>query len=154
MTGRDDEMTEAETFFLEEMEADPIEKGLDDWLWFNNLSVMGEVTLKMPIKTTRIEIYAADVRWHCKTEGEKGLVTKATGTGRVANDEYKYPSARVNGIVLLQGNRYWNIGSQNQSDPTVITGLTNVDNIRTAVNDKRRYYGDNWGAFDLFLRFT
>lgn len=118
--------------------------------WYNNLRVNGNTTLTDTVGTTKISVYARDVRW--RYAFGSGAVTSPGGNGGSGGSGWRFRNAHRFGIVVYQGNRYWNVTSTSRTQPTVITGLTNTLPVVVTVNDTNGNYSDNGGSFDLYVR--
>jgi hypothetical protein len=126
-------------------------KALDSGFgWYNNCAVNNVTDLLGSSGTTAISVYADDVDWMYAFGGPH--VTSPIGDGGIAGDGWRFPNAQRFGIVVFQGNNYWNVESTDPNNPTRITGLSNTTDILVTVNDTNGNYGDNGGSFDLYLR--
>ena len=119
--------------------------------WYNNVGVNLNTTLLGTSGTTQISVFAGDIRWRYAF-GNAPDVTSPQGDGGSGGAGWRFPNAHRFGIVIYQGNNYWNVRSTSSTNPTVITGLSNTQNIIVTVNDTNGNYGDNNGAFDIYIR--
>ncbi len=133
--------------------AKPKSKALADagYSWFNNVGVNTNVTLNGTAGSTAISVYASDIDWSYAF-GSSPRIESPAGEGGTAGGGWQFPNAHRFGIVIFQGNNYWNVESTDPNNPTRITGLSNTTNIVATVNDTNGNYGDNWGSFDLYVR--
>lgn len=118
--------------------------------WYNNSRVNGNTRLLGTQGTTQISIYARDVKW--RYAFGSGAIRSPRGNGNYAGSGWRFPNARQFGIVVYQGNRYWNVQSTSSSSPTVISGISNTQPIVVTVNDTNGNAKDNGGAFDIYIR--
>lgn len=134
----------------------PPEKPTDEKLsragfsWYNNCRVNGNSTLLGTSGTTQISVFAQDVSWRYAFNGP--VVTTPTGNGGTAGNGWRFPAAHRFGIVIYQGNNYWNVTSTSSSNPTVISGISNTQPIVVTVNDTINNFTDNGGAIDIYVR--
>jgi hypothetical protein len=119
--------------------------------WYNNVGVNLFTTLLGTDGTTQISVFANDIRWRYAF-GNAPDVTSPTGDGGSGGGGWTFPNAHRFGIVVFQGGNYWNVESTDPNNPTVITGLSNTQPIQVTVNDTNGNYGDNSGAFDIYIR--
>jgi hypothetical protein len=122
------------------------------YLYYENMAVnyAGGVTLTDSVGSTQVSVYAGHIRWRFAVNSVDIFVP--TGQGGPAGNGWQYPNANRFGIVLYQGGNYWNVTSTDPNHPTIITGISNTTPVAVAVNDTSGNYGDNWGAFDFYLR--
>ncbi len=118
--------------------------------WYNNNRVNGNTRLLGSDGTTQISVYARDVKWRFAFGGR--AVTSPSGNGGTAGGGWRFPNAHKFGIVIYQGNNYWNVTSTSPSSPTVISGISNTQPVLVTVNDTNGNYSDNGGAIDIYLR--
>jgi hypothetical protein len=118
---------------------------------YNNCGVNLSTTLNGTAGSTAISVFADDVEWQYAF-GSAPTVTSPAGDGGVAGGGWRFPNAHRFGIVVYQGNNYWNVDSTDPNNPTRITGLSNTTDIIVAVNDTNGNYADNSGAFDIYVR--
>jgi hypothetical protein len=118
--------------------------------WYNNCRVNGNTNLLGTEGTTQVSVFAQDVAWRYAFGGP--LVNSPTGDGGSGGSGWRFPNAHRFGIVVYQGDRYWNVDSSDPSSPTVISGLSNTVPITVTVNDTNNNYDDNGGAVDIYVR--
>lgn len=118
--------------------------------WYNNCRVNGNSRLLGSDGTTQISVYAGDVDWNYAFDSP--VVTSPSGDGGTAGNGWRFPNAHKFGIVIYQGNNYWNVTSTSSSNPTVISGISNTQPVYVTVNDTNGNYDDNGGAIDIYLR--
>lgn len=118
--------------------------------WFNNCGVNIGTKLNGTSGTTKISVYARDVSWWYAIGGRK--VTSVKGDGGSGGSGWRFRNAHKFGVVVYQGNSYWNVNSTSSSSPTVINLPSNTLPVSVWVNDTNGNYGDNAGAFDIYIR--
>ncbi|QDV53035.1 hypothetical protein [Gimesia fumaroli] len=118
--------------------------------WYNNCGVNIPTTLNGTNGTTKISVYARDVSWWFARGGRK--IRNVQGDGGAGGSGWRFPNAHKFGVVIYQGNSYWNVNSTSSSSPTVINLPSNTLPVTVWVNDTNGNYSDNAGAVDIYLR--
>jgi len=123
------------------------------YLYYENLAsnFPGGVTLTDSGGATQISVYVNHINWHYSYSGST-VITSPSGQGGAGGGGWQYPNANRFGVVIYQGGNYWNVTSTDPNNPTIIAGISNTTPISVTVNDTSGNYGDNWGAFDFYLK--
>jgi hypothetical protein len=122
-----------------------------DFLWWKHRSVISAAGRKLNVRATAISVYVSDCQWNYSVDAGS-QITSPAGNGQMAGNGWAYPNGNQFGILIRQGNNYWQINGTTPGAPTQISGLTNTDGVWVSVNDTNGNYGDNWGAFDVNIR--
>lgn len=103
------------------------------------------------VRASRIRVYASDISWNYGPHGSTRITTP-NGNGLRAPSGWRYPGYNQFGIVIYQDG----LAPQNvigTSDATAQEfNINNSRDVRINVNDALGTYGDNWGAFDIYIK--
>jgi hypothetical protein len=122
-----------------------------DFGWWKHRSVISPAGRKLAVTATAISVYVSDCQWNYAIDAN-ARITSPTGNGQRAGSGWAFPNGNQFGVLVRQGNNYWQVNGTSAAAPTRITGLTNTDGVWVSVNDTNGNYNDNWGAFDIYIR--
>jgi hypothetical protein len=134
---------------------EPLNKSLalDGYLFWNNIPVCYEGGVRLlvgdnnPLRASQVEFYIDDLDWTYAINSPR--ITSPSGDGNQAGEGWFAPGMLQFGILIFQANLWFG-----RVDP----GINRMaiqhpeKDILINVNDIRGTYGDNGGAFDLFLK--